>query len=127
VKFFEKHLEIARRIGDRRSEGVALGSLGDALIALKDTGGALEYYRQALAILQETGDQPGEAEIAWRLGRVYEVEGDLVQAVSWMQVRVDFERKIDHPDAEEHAQQVRKLQEATGVDAPRPSEYPRSQ
>ncbi|MCP4658875.1 MAG: hypothetical protein GY856_25975, partial [bacterium] len=62
-----------------------------------------------LAIAREIGDRRGEAYGSWNLGEAYEKLGDLDRAAEVMQVCVDFEREIGHPDAKRHAERVAQL------------------
>ena len=40
------------------------------------------------------------------IGLAYEKQGDYARAAELMQILVDFEREIGHPNAEAHAQRV---------------------
>jgi len=51
---FEQQLSIVREIGDSRGEGVALCNLGDAYADLAQFGKAIECWRAALQIGQES-------------------------------------------------------------------------
>jgi tetratricopeptide (TPR) repeat protein len=108
IEYHEQALVIAREIGNRRGEGNHLGNLGSVYLALGEVGRAIEYHEQALVILREIGDRRGEAFRCWNLGLLYE-ESDPARAAELMQVRVDYEREIGHPDAEPDAQRVRSL------------------
>jgi hypothetical protein len=68
----------------------------------------ITHYEQALAIARAIGDRRGEASHCWNLGLLYE-ETDPARAAALMQVSVDFEREIGHPDAEADAAWVRAL------------------
>ncbi len=103
IGYFEEALKIHRELGDRRSEGADLNNLGNAYRHLGEVQKAIGYYEQALAIDRETGDRRGEAIDSWNLGLMYALQGDLARAVERMQVLVDYERAIGHPDAEKHA------------------------
>jgi len=59
-----------------------------------------------LAISREIGDRNGESIACWNLSLEYEKAGDLERAADLMQVCVDFERKIGHPDGEKDAQRL---------------------
>jgi tetratricopeptide (TPR) repeat protein len=108
IEYYEQALAIAREIGDRRNEGNWLYNLGLAYAALGEARRAIEYYEQALEIAREIGDRRGEAFDCWNLGLLYE-ESNPARAAELMQVCVDYEREIDHPDAEAHAERVRAL------------------
>ncbi|MFN8466309.1 MAG: tetratricopeptide repeat protein [Caldilineaceae bacterium] len=109
IEYHEQYLVIAREIGDRRGEGNALGSLGNAYYSLGETRRAIEYHEQYLVIAREIGDRHGEGIASWNLGLAYEKEDDLAQAIANMQVCVDYERELSHPDAEADAQRVDQL------------------
>jgi len=52
IEFYEKHMDIAREIGDRRGEGAALGNLGVALYGLGEKEQGVEQMKQALMIFE---------------------------------------------------------------------------
>jgi len=108
IEYYEQALTVAREIGDRRNEGTWLGNLGTAHHGLGEVRRALEYYEQALAIAREIGDRRGEAIRCWNLGLLYE-DSDPARAAELMQVCVEYEREIGHPDAEAHAERVQGL------------------
>ena len=108
IEFYQQALDIAREIGDRRGEGNRLGNLGTAYSDLGEVAQALEYYQQALDIAREIGDQRVEALTSWNLGLLYE-DSEPARAVELMQVLVDYERDIGHPDAESHATRVEEI------------------
>jgi len=81
--FYEQRLEIARAIGDRRSEGNTLGNLGIAYAALGNVRQAIAYYEQALAITREIGDRRGEGNALGNLGIAYAVLADPERAISF--------------------------------------------
>jgi len=106
IDYYEQRLTIARAIGDRRGEGNALGNLGNAWAALGEPRRAIEYYEQARALAQAIGDRQNEAIHSWNLGLLLEGQGELPRAVELMQICVDYERYIGHPDAEKDAARV---------------------
>ncbi len=103
IEHYEQALVIDRGIGDRHGEGTALGNLGLAYADLGEPRRAIEHYEQARAIAREIGDRVGEANTCWYSGLIYEQEGDLARAADLMQVLVDYERSIGHPDSEKYA------------------------
>ena len=46
IKYHEKHLKIAKEIGDRAGEGGADGNLGNAYDSLGDYQKAIEYHKK---------------------------------------------------------------------------------
>jgi len=108
IEYHEQALAISREIGDRRGEGNDLGNLGNAYKNLGEVRRAIGYYEQALVIAREIGDRRGEAFLCWNLGLLYE-DSDPARAAELMQVCVEYEREIGHPDAEADAQRVQGL------------------
>jgi tetratricopeptide (TPR) repeat protein len=109
IDFYEQRLVIAREIGDRRGEGHDLDNLGSAYADLGDARKAIEYHEQALVIAREIGDRRGEGTASWNLGDEYAKQQDFARAIPLMQVLVDYERAIGHPDAEKDAKHVEEL------------------
>ncbi len=56
---------IAREIGNRRIERIALGNLGCAHAALGDSRQAITFYDHDLAIARKIGDRRGEGTALW--------------------------------------------------------------
>jgi tetratricopeptide (TPR) repeat protein len=113
IAYYEQALTIAREIGDWRGEGAALGNLGNAYRDLGEVGQAIAYYEQARTIAREIGDRRGEGVCCWDLGLLCE-ESDPARAAELMQVCVDYEREVGHPDAEADAERVRRVRERLG-------------
>jgi len=114
IGFYEQRLAIAREIGDRRGEGNALGNLGSAYADLGDPRRAIGFYEQQLAIVREIGDRQGEAQDCWNMGLAYEELGDYARAADLMQVCVDYERAIGHPDADKDAARLAQVRAKAG-------------
>jgi tetratricopeptide (TPR) repeat protein len=108
IDYYQQALAIAQEIGDRRGEGNRLGNLGNAYRALGQVERAIEYHEKALAIDQEIGDRRSEGICCWNLGLLYE-DTDPARAADLMQICVDYEHEIGHPDAEPDAQRVRAI------------------
>jgi tetratricopeptide (TPR) repeat protein len=108
-------LEAARAAAQRQNaqaaQGNALGNLGLAYAALGDACQAIDFYQQALVIAREIGDRRGEANRSWNLEDELAKQGELARAIELMQVLVDFEREIGHPNAEKHAAVVDELRQ----------------
>jgi tetratricopeptide (TPR) repeat protein len=109
LRWREFALSVARQRKNARSEASHLCNLGRAHADLGDLRRAIEYCEQALAIACETGDWQREAWASWHLGLAIEKEGDLARATDLMQVLVDYQHEIGHPDAEKHAAEVAAL------------------
>jgi tetratricopeptide (TPR) repeat protein len=110
IEHYEQALAIAREVDDRRAEGTWLGNLGSAYSTLGEVQRAIDYYEQALSIAREIGDRRGEAFRSWNLGLLYQ-DTDPRRAAELMQVCVDYECEIGHPNAEAHAAHVVQLRQ----------------
>ncbi len=96
----------------RRARADLLSKLGILHHSLGEVRQAIEYYQQALRIAREIGDRRGEAKHSWNLGLSYE-DSDPARAAELMQVCVDYECEIGHPDAEAHAARVEEIRRRT--------------
>ena len=76
--------------------GVALGELGDILLAQEDPG-CLPLFQESLTLAQRTGDRPAEAREALNLGNAYLLPGlrDLDQAERWIQHSLNLRQDDD--------------------------------
>ena len=108
IEYYEQALTVAREIGHRRNEGTWLGNLGSAYAGLGEVRRAIGTFEQALEIARGIGDRRREANHCWNLGLLYE-DSDPARAAELMQVCVEYEREIGHPDAEADAQRVQGL------------------
>ncbi|HQF63850.1 MAG TPA: tetratricopeptide repeat protein, partial [Anaerolineaceae bacterium] len=86
-------------------------NLGLAWADLGEPRRAIEYYEQARALAQAIGDRQNEAIHSWNLGLLLEQQGELPRSVELMQICVDYERYIGHPDAEKDAAVVEQIQQ----------------
>ncbi len=68
---YERHLAIAREIGDRQGEARATGNLGNVFCSLGRYDEARECHERGLAIAREIGDRRGESMGTGNLGSVF--------------------------------------------------------
>ncbi len=76
---------------------------------MNETEQAILNLDNAIAIAKEIGDSSGEACASWNLGKVYKKLGKLESAIAAMEVRINFERKIGHPDIKKHEEELQEL------------------
>ncbi|TPQ21363.1 AfsR/SARP family transcriptional regulator [Streptomyces sporangiiformans] len=111
IGVLEQALTVLRRIGDRWVEGIALDILGTAHHRLQRHDDAVGYFHQALDTHADIGNRSGEAHTLGNLGDVYLAAGDPDAArTNWQQALAILE-KVDHPDAEEIRERLRRLEE----------------
>jgi tetratricopeptide (TPR) repeat protein len=83
VEYHEKHLAIAKEVGDRAGEGKAYGNLGNAQTSLGAYAKAIKYHTQCLAIAKEVGDRAGEGRAYASLGDAHKPLGDYAKAIAY--------------------------------------------
>ena len=91
-----KLVETARKLGDKGSEGAALGNLGNVYASLGQYEDAAELYQQSLVIKKEIGDQEGTATTLINLAGLYKVLGDLDLAQQYCQAGVGAGDRVGH-------------------------------
>ena len=72
IDYHQRHLEIAKELGDRSGEGKVCRNLGYAHQSLGDFKTAIEYHERHLKIARELGDRSGEAEAYSILGEAHQ-------------------------------------------------------
>jgi class 3 adenylate cyclase/tetratricopeptide (TPR) repeat protein len=85
IRWSQRALDEAERIGDRRTEAHACYLLDAALSDLGDTETASEYRWRALPIFEELDDFVGQANVLGNLGANIYQEGDWVGAAEWFE------------------------------------------
>ncbi|WP_333312406.1 CHAT domain-containing tetratricopeptide repeat protein [Microcoleus sp. N9_A4] len=85
---------MAREIGDRQTEGWALGNLGIAYRSLGDSAKAIEYTQLSLAIAREIKNREGEGTALGNLGGAYLNLGDYTKAIEYTQLSLAIAREI---------------------------------
>ncbi|MDG4768260.1 tetratricopeptide repeat protein [Solwaraspora sp. WMMD406] len=96
--FCEEALPIAREVGDRAGEAVTLNNMGHVYDGLGDRRRALVFYEEALPISREVGDRVGEAVTRYNIAMVHRAEGNLDEAIGELELVVELDRQVDHPD-----------------------------
>ena len=96
-------LTIAREMNDRRGEGVALKSLGNAYNNLGQYEQAIDHYQQSLTIAREIGDRQGEGKALNNLGNAYNNLGQYEQAIDHHQQCLTIAREIGNRRGEGNA------------------------
>ncbi len=94
----EKLLELAKRSGERRFQGVALDNLGGVYAALGEKRRTLEFYEAALAIRREVGDRAGEGTTLNNIGWLYLNEGDKAQARVYLEQALAIAEAVEYSE-----------------------------
>ena len=94
IPHLEAQLAAARRLGNRRGEGQALGNLGIAYANLGDAHTAIDFFEQDLVVARESGDRRGEGQALGNLGVAYASLGDAHKASDFHEQALVIEREI---------------------------------
>jgi predicted ATPase/class 3 adenylate cyclase len=98
--YFKKSLEIARKIGSRRNEGLILGNLGWVSSNLGNYESARAYLYENLKISRQTGLRYQEVIAMINLSAASSALGDYHRAAQWAQQALALAHQINHPNAE---------------------------
>ena len=93
IAWLETSTQAARKLGNKKQEGLALGNLGNIYVQLGEMRKAIEYYEQHLAIARETGDRRGEGRALGNLGVAYRGLGETRKAIEYYEQRLAFARE----------------------------------
>ncbi|MEE2830184.1 MAG: tetratricopeptide repeat protein [Myxococcota bacterium] len=94
LEHHHKALAIAREVGDRRAEGITLGTLAHLLHEQGLIPEAREHYDQALAIACEVGDRWSEGAALGRLAYLHHSEGQFSEALERHQQALAIAREV---------------------------------
>jgi nucleoside phosphorylase/tetratricopeptide (TPR) repeat protein len=78
-RHYRDMLELAKRLGNKRAQAIALLRLGVTYYD-RDNKMAEEFYLEALKIQEEAGDLDGQADIYNNLGLLYSEQGEIEKA-----------------------------------------------
>lgn len=98
-----RQLQLARSVGDRKSEGFALGNLANRWAALGEPRKALELYEEALTISREIGDRRGEGTTLGNMGNRWAELGEPRKALELFEQALNISREIGDHHGEGHA------------------------
>ena len=82
IKYHQRHLEIAKEVGDKVGEGRSYCNLGNAYYSLGEFKTAIKYHQRDLEIAKDVGDKAGEGRSYCNLGCAYHNLGDSKQPSS---------------------------------------------
>src|SRR4051812_18531330 len=100
---------------ERRGEGNALGSLGNAYADLGETSRAIQFHEQALLIFREIGDRQGEGTVLWTISLALDQLGKRAQAIEQAQEALTLYEQIEDPDAAKVRAQLAAWREQTNT------------
>ena len=71
IDYQEKHLSIAKDVGNRAGEGHAYCNLGNAYRNLDDFQRAIEYHEKHLSIAKDVGNRAAKGRSSFNLGNAF--------------------------------------------------------
>ncbi|HEX7318551.1 MAG TPA: tetratricopeptide repeat protein [Pyrinomonadaceae bacterium] len=95
---YSEMLELARELGSKYGEALALQRLGVLANDLDNDVRSEEFYRQCLALKEELGDEEGQAQIHNNLGSIYSSRGDFPKAAAELERGLELRRRIESPE-----------------------------
>ena len=95
IRWLEAQAKAARLAGNRQGEGVALGNLGNAYLALGDPRKGIEFYEQQLVIVRELDDRHGESNALGNLGLACAALGDARKGIEFYEQQLVIVRELD--------------------------------
>ena len=94
IKYHQRHLEIAKEVGDKAGEGRSYGNLGCAYDSLGQFKTAIEYHQRGLEIAKEVGDKFGEGIGYGDLGCAYDSLGQFKTAMEYHQRGLEIAKEV---------------------------------
>jgi signal transduction histidine kinase len=92
--FSEQALILFEELGDRKSKGQSLNSLGNVYHRLSDYAKAMSYFNQSLKVYQEIHDREGEADSLNNLGMVFFELPDYAKALAYFEQSLKIRQEI---------------------------------
>lgn len=106
---YEKALNIIEETGDLYAKCKVLDNMANTFADSGDYGKAIENYFGAMKLAKTVGDDDLYANISWNLATVYNEQEQYDLATKYMQITVDFEQKINHPNADADLEALNKV------------------
>lgn len=92
--FSEEALAVAREVGDRKTEFLALNEQADNALYVGEYGLAEELFSQGLAVARETGDEAGVSLGLAELGILYSLQGRFDEAGAMLEESLAMSEKL---------------------------------
>ncbi|MCP4368875.1 MAG: ATP-binding protein [Deltaproteobacteria bacterium] len=105
----------AHTLESPRSMGLWLANLGVIYREREQNKAAIELFQRSLEIARKTEDRRSEVLRLWNLGLCYEKK-DPSRAIEMMKYLVEYDREIEHPNAESHARRLYRIK--AGISSP---------
>jgi CHAT domain-containing protein/Tfp pilus assembly protein PilF len=77
----QKALDLAREIGNKRSEGIILGNIGVYHAMTGHLPEAVKFFHDKLAVMEELGERAEQANALSNIGAIYDWQGDVPRSL----------------------------------------------
>ena len=94
IDYHERHLKIAKEVGDISGEGNACCNLGCTYYCLGDFKKAIDYHERHLKIAKEVVDISGEGTAYCNLGCAYRSLGDFKKAIDYHERHLKIAKEV---------------------------------
>ena len=94
MEYHQRHLEIAKEVGDKVGEGISYGNLGNAYQGLGQFKTAIQYHQRHLEIAKEVGDKAGEGKSYGNLGNDYRRLGQFKTAIQYHKRNLEIAEEV---------------------------------
>ncbi|NBL64354.1 tetratricopeptide repeat protein [Flavobacterium sp. NST-5] len=91
--YFLNALQLAKKIGDKNSEGTIYGELANTSFLMGEKSRAKEYAKQGIEILKEFDNREELIIQLSNLGRIYQLEGDFESAIPYFSESAELASK----------------------------------
>jgi tetratricopeptide (TPR) repeat protein len=102
IEWLEDAIVCARRLKDRKTEGLQLSNLGTIYSHMGNTSAALQYYEQAIAVHREVGNRRGVAADLNKIGNSYIRLGEPRRGIEYLTQAMEIHRSIGFRRGEAH-------------------------
>ncbi|RMH73163.1 MAG: tetratricopeptide repeat protein [Gemmatimonadetes bacterium] len=83
IDFYQRALELSRKLHDKREQVIGLREIGECYIALHQMENALDYLKQAEHLAEAMDSQELEINVYESLFRLYEQQNDIAAALAY--------------------------------------------
>ena len=94
MEYYERHLKIAKQVGDRAGEGIANGNIGNTYRSLGNFTKAVDCHESCLKIAKEVGDRATEGRAYGNLGSDFHGLGDFKKAIGYNESCLEVSKEL---------------------------------
>ena len=100
IDYYQRSLDLSKKINDRQGEANSLGNLGVVYQSLGQYKKAIDYHQKSLDIKKEISDRQGEVASLGNLGNAYYSLEQYQKAIDYYQRSLDLSKEINDRQGE---------------------------